>query len=127
MNGKHIQLREIEEEKSQDHIRRSAAVPISLIKPTVDGEDTQSPECRASAPTCVLFFSVLFVLLGLTLVVIAITSHSKSTVVLGVPLWVVGGSLIAGGLLGAYCLLSKENRKGDVRLSLELDESEESP
>jgi hypothetical protein len=128
MKGKHIQLHEIEEEKSQDHLRRSVAVPISLIKPTVDGEDIQSAERRGpAAPSCVLFFFVLFVLLGLTLVVFAIISHSKSTAVFGVPLWVVGGALISGGLLGAYCLLFKENGGAEARVSLELDESEDSP
>jgi hypothetical protein len=112
MKARHLELAENEEEKTHDHFRRSAAVPIALIKPSAEVEDDEL-EPAMHIPSYLLCFAVLFVLVGLTLTIFSAVSNSSATSVLGVPLWVLGVASIVLGLLGVYCMMSRLRRDAD--------------
>jgi hypothetical protein len=112
MKERHLELADLEEEKTHDHIRRSAAVPIALIKPSTEVEDVEF-EPAMHIPSYLLCFAVLFILIGLTLIIFSAVSNSSATSLLGVPLWAFGAVSIALGLLGVYCMMSRLHRDND--------------
>lgn len=105
MNEKHVQLQQFEEEKSPGIIRKSEAVPVFLDKPTLEVEDVDF-EPIIQIPSYKLCISVFFVLLGLTLLVVALVSNSKVTAkIFGVPVWAIGAAMVFAGMLGAVLVL----------------------
>mmetsp|Transcript_13430 Transcript_13430/g.25290 ORF Transcript_13430/g.25290 Transcript_13430/m.25290 type:complete len:134 (-) Transcript_13430:21-422(-) len=106
MKDRHIELPDLEEEKTPNHFKKSVAVPVSLMKPTAEVEDVDF-ETEIHIPSYLLCFAVLFVLLGLTLIIFALASNKHITIFLGIPLWGVGAFMIAVGLIGVYFILSR--------------------
>lgn len=106
MKNRHLELEDLEEEKTPERYKASAAVPVALVKPSTSQQE-EDFTADASLNSFFLCLAVLFVLLGLTLVIFAVASNSYVSVFSGVPLWVVGVGMAAAGLLSVCWLMTR--------------------
>mmetsp|Transcript_1547 Transcript_1547/g.3307 ORF Transcript_1547/g.3307 Transcript_1547/m.3307 type:complete len:135 (+) Transcript_1547:559-963(+) len=105
MNVDQIELAQNEEEKTANHLHKSDAVPILLEKPTLEVEDVDF-EPIIQIPSYKLCFAVFFVLVGMTLLVVALVSNTNiAATFFGVRVWVIGLVMILVGVLSAVYVL----------------------
>jgi hypothetical protein len=108
---RHEQLRQFEEDKTPDSA--PAEVVHSIFnKPSVEVEDVDF-EPILQIPSYRLCFAVSSVMLGLTLLVVALVSDSDDPTLFGIPTLAIGIAFTTVGSLGTCYVLRSLHRESE--------------